>query len=199
MNDLKEVTACLSLSSHSQLLEKLFCGFNVFYFRKLDVEVMQAYQVNFAWNCITCDQTYLISNTYNMIILIFYWWLISVNALMFPCIWSILVQIGACHHILSSHYLNQWWLIIDQTLKSTFWWNVTQNAAIFIQWNHFKIWFCGMSKNFQGPLFLCSSIQCILSTNIPSGSYGMKHWYQWPLLLTWFNFEVNRWSLGMDK
>ena len=55
-----------------------------------------------------------------------------------------LVQIMACH-LMPSHYLNQWWNIINSTHRNKLKWNFNQNLYIFIQKNAFENVFCEMA------------------------------------------------------
>ena len=44
-----------------------------------------------------------------------------------------------------SHYLNQWWLIINQTLRNTLQWNLNKNTQFFIHENSLENVVCEMA------------------------------------------------------
>ena len=46
-----------------------------------------------------------------------------------------LVQVMACANSAPSHYLNQWWDIINWALRNKLQWNFNQNTKLFIQQN----------------------------------------------------------------
>ena len=49
-----------------------------------------------------------------------------------------LIQIMARRHSAPSHYLNQWWNIVNWTLGNMLQWNVNRNSYIFIRENAFE-------------------------------------------------------------
>ena len=58
-----------------------------------------------------------------------------------------------------SHYLNEWWFIINWTLENKFQWNLNKNTTIFILENEFENVVCKMMAFFAslGVLTYCLS------------------------------------------
>ena len=56
--------------------------------------------------------------------------------------WSSLVQIMVCCLPVPSHNLNQWWLIVDWTLKNKLQWDLNQSTTHFIQENELENAIC---------------------------------------------------------
>ena len=50
-----------------------------------------------------------------------------------------------------SHYLNQWWKIVDWTLRNKLPWNFNRNSNIFIQENAFENVVCKMASILSRP------------------------------------------------
>ena len=58
---------------------------------------------------------------------------------------SALVQVMACRLTAPSHYLNQYWLIVNWTLMNKFQWYFNRHSIIFIDENAFKNVVCDFS------------------------------------------------------
>ena len=58
---------------------------------------------------------------------------------------SEMVQIMAYHCSVPSHYLNQWWPIVNQTLRHKLQWNFCQNLQTFSDENVFENVVCKMA------------------------------------------------------
>ena len=79
-----------------------------------------------------------------------------------------------------SHYLNQWWLIINWTLRNKLQRNFDQNATIFIQENPFENIICKMSVILYRPQGIC------LASGDNSCLYQYQEsWYIFQLKINW--------------
>ena len=60
------------------------------------------------------------------------------------------------------HYLNQWWNIVNLTIRNEVQWNINRNSDIFIQGNAFENIVCEMSAMLSRPHVLNGKSMAIL-------------------------------------
>ena len=58
---------------------------------------------------------------------------------------------GCCLFGVPSHYLNQYWLLVNWTMRKKFQWKYNQTTGIFIQQNAFQSVFCKLSAIWIQP------------------------------------------------
>ena len=75
---------------------------------------------------------------------------------------SKLTIIGSDNGLAPNHYLNQWWNIVNWTLRNKLQWNFNRNSNIFIEENTFENVVCEMSAILPWP-------QCVKW-------YHQEHW-----------------------
>ena len=67
-----------------------------------------------------------------------------------PGSWSSLIKVMASSFLVPSHYLNQCWCIMNQTLENKIKWNLNQNINIFIHKHAFENITCKMTAILLG-------------------------------------------------
>ena len=80
-----------------------------------------------------------------------------------------------------SHYMNQWWNVVNWNLRNKLLWNSYRNSYIFIQENAFENVVCKM-------VAILSRHQCVNITIVSamrSTQSGKLKWKQEPILLAW--------------
>ena len=75
--------------------------------------------------------------------------------------------------VVPSHYLSQWWIIINCTLRNKFQWNFDQNTMIFIQENAFENILYKMAAILSRPQCVNQTIP-IMATHL-SWAKWLKH------------------------
>ena len=85
-----------------------------------------------------------------------------------------------------SHYLNQWWDIVNWTLRNKLQWNFNRNSNIFIQENVFECVVCEMAAILSRPqcvnqeplpeakMTQWTKTYCIYHSHITSASWHLK-------------------------
>ena len=70
---------------------------------------------------------------------------------LFHSFWRNYVPMGLCAWASPSHYLHQWWNIVDTNLRNKLQWNLKLNSFIFIQENAFENVVCEMASISSRP------------------------------------------------
>ena len=71
-----------------------------------------------------------------------------------------------------SHYLNQYWIIVNWTTTNKLQWNVNRNSNIFIQENAFENVVCEMASICLGLNVLTRIIEAQLTAQLLKMIYG---------------------------
>ena len=79
---------------------------------------------------------------------------------------SFLQTMACCFFLVSSHYLNECWNIVNWTLGNKLQWNFNQNSYIFIQENVFENVVWKMAAILSQPQCVETILHCIFIFNI---------------------------------